>query len=59
VKEPPPKPADLSPDDIRRIRESLGLSQAEAGEVLGGGPRAFTKYESGTIKPAASIAKPA
>jgi len=56
VKEPPPKPADLSPDDIRRIRESLGLSQAEAGEVLGGGPRAFTKYESGTIKPAASIA---
>ena len=51
-----PKPADLAPDDIRRIRESLGLSQVEAGELLGGGPRAFTKYESGTIKPAASVA---
>jgi putative zinc finger/helix-turn-helix YgiT family protein len=48
--------ADLLPDDIRRIREGLGLSQVEAGELLGGGPRAFTKYESGTIKPAASIA---
>jgi Antitoxin component of bacterial toxin-antitoxin system, MqsA len=31
------------------------LSQAEAGELRGGGPRAFTKYESGTIKPAASV----
>lgn len=46
---------DLTPDDIRRIRETLGLSQAEAGELLGGGPRAFTKYENGTIKPAAAV----
>jgi DNA-binding transcriptional regulator YiaG len=49
--------SDLTPDDIRRIRETLGLSQVEAGELLGGGPRAFTKYENGTIKPAASVAK--
>ena len=49
-------PAGLTPNDIRRIRESLSLSQVEAGELLGGGPRAFTKYESGTIKPAASVA---
>jgi DNA-binding transcriptional regulator YiaG len=55
-KDVPPKPLDLTPEDIRRIRESLGLSQVEAGEILGGGPRAFTKYESGTIKPAASVA---
>ena len=48
---------ELSRDDIRRIREGLGLSQVEAGELLGGGPRAFTKYESGTIKPAASVSK--
>ena len=27
----------------------------EAGELLGGGPRGFTKYEAGTVKPAASI----
>lgn len=49
-------PPDLSPDDIRRIREGLGLTQVEAGELLGGGPRAFTKYENGTIKPTASVA---
>src|ERR1700730_15355503 len=48
-------PEPLSPDDIRRIRESLGLTQAEAGELLGGGPRAFTKYENGAIKPAAAV----
>jgi DNA-binding transcriptional regulator YiaG len=56
TKEKPSKPADLEPDDIRRIREKLGLSQVEAGELLGGGPRAFTKYEAGTIKPAAATA---
>ncbi len=54
--EQPSRPAELAPDDIRRIRETLGLSRVEAGELLGGGPRAFTKYESGTIKPAASVA---
>jgi DNA-binding transcriptional regulator YiaG len=40
-------PVPLTRDDIRRIRERLGLTQVEAGEVLGGGPRAFQKYESG------------
>lgn len=45
----------MSPEEIRRIRQRLGLSQLEAGELLGGGPRAFTKYETGTIKPAASV----
>src|ERR1700690_3556353 len=49
------KPNELTPQDIRRIREKIGLSQGEAGELLGGGPRAFTKYESGTIKPTAAI----
>src|SRR6185312_13911506 len=43
----------LTPADIRRIRESLGLTQIEAGELLGGGIRAFQKYESGTVTPAA------
>jgi hypothetical protein len=33
-------PAELSPQEIRRIRHKLGLSQVEAGELLGGGPRA-------------------
>lgn len=50
----PPEPA-IAPEEIRAIRKRLGLSQAEAGELLGGGPRAFTKYEAGTVKPAAAV----
>ncbi len=50
------RPAEeLSPDRIRTIREELGLSQSEAGETIGGGPRAFTKYEAGKVKPAAAV----
>lgn len=45
----------MHPDEIRAIRLSLGLSQVEAGELLGGGPRAFTKYESGRVKPSAGV----
>ncbi len=49
------KKENLSPKRIKTIREGLGLSQVEAGELIGGGPRAFTKYESGAIKPAAAV----
>jgi HTH-type transcriptional regulator/antitoxin MqsA len=35
--------------EVRRIRQTLKLSQRRAGEVLGGGPRAFQKYESGEV----------
>jgi HTH-type transcriptional regulator/antitoxin MqsA len=38
----------LSPQRVSAIRERLKLSQRRAGELLGGGPRAFQKYESGT-----------
>jgi HTH-type transcriptional regulator/antitoxin MqsA len=38
----------LTPHEIACIRTKLGLSQRQAGAVLGGGPRAFQKYESGT-----------
>jgi HTH-type transcriptional regulator / antitoxin MqsA len=37
----------LSPARVAAIRSRLGISQREAGELLGGGPRAFQKYESG------------
>ncbi len=47
----------ITPDEIRAIRKELGLSQMEAGELLGGGSRAFTKYEAGTVKPSASVVK--
>lgn len=47
--------SELTPAKIRAIRERLGLTQVEAGELFGGGPRAFTKYEAGSVKPAASV----
>ena len=34
---------EMTLEDIKSIRVSLGLTQVEAGELLGGGPRAFTK----------------
>jgi hypothetical protein len=51
------KEKELSPREIRQIRETLGLSQVEAGKILGGGPRAFAKYEKGSTKPSAAILK--
>lgn len=39
----------LDPITIRRIRKKLGLTQKEAGRLIGGGPNAFQKYESGEI----------
>lgn len=48
------------PDEVRRIRQRLGLSQRRAGEILGGGPRAFQKYESGEVavsRPMANLLK--
>jgi HTH-type transcriptional regulator/antitoxin MqsA len=39
----------VTAEEVKRIRRGLGLSQREAGEVLGGGPRAFQKYESRTV----------
>lgn len=38
----------LTPQEVADIRQKLGLSQRRAGAILGGGPRAFQKYESGT-----------
>ncbi len=38
----------LPPSEVQRIRRKLGLSQRQAGALLGGGPRSFQKYESGT-----------
>lgn len=35
--------------EVRRIRTRLKLSQRRAGDLLGGGPRAFQKYESGEV----------
>lgn len=47
----------LSPEEIKEIRERLGISQSEAGEKIGGGPKAFAKYETGKLKPSAAVIK--
>lgn len=39
----------LKPAEIRAVRQRLKLSQRRAGELLGGGPRSFQKYESGEV----------
>jgi HTH-type transcriptional regulator/antitoxin MqsA len=45
----------LEPMEIRRIRKKLQLTQEMAGVVIGGGPRAFQKYESGDLLPSQAI----
>ena len=45
----------LSPEEIHRIRRKLRLTQEAAGEVIGGGPRAFQKYEAGDLLPSRAI----
>ncbi len=45
----------LEPQEIRRIRKKLHLSQEEAGLLIGGGPRAFQKYEKGDLLPSRAV----
>lgn len=45
----------LAPEEIRRIRKKLRLSQESAGTLIGGGPRAFQKYEKGDLLPSRAI----
>jgi HTH-type transcriptional regulator/antitoxin MqsA len=43
------------PEEIKRIRTKLGLTQEAAGELIGGGPRAFQKYEAGDLLPSRAV----
>jgi HTH-type transcriptional regulator/antitoxin MqsA len=45
----------LEPEEIKRIRKRLHLTQEDAGELIGGGPRAFQKYEVGDLLPSRAI----
>lgn len=45
----------LSSDEIKRVRQRLGLTQEQAGELIGGGPRAFQKYEADDLLPSRAI----
>lgn len=39
----------LTPEEVRAARKKLKLSQRRAGALLGGGERAFQKYENGSV----------
>ncbi len=45
----------LLPEEIKCVRKQLRLSQEEAGHRIGGGPRAFQKYENGDVLPSRAI----
>ena len=45
----------IEPDDIKHVRKKLKLSQEVAGEIIGGGPRAFQKYEKGDLLPSRAL----
>lgn len=39
----------MTPGQVRSVRKKLKLSQRDAGRLIGGGPNAFQKYESGDV----------
>lgn len=45
----------LAAAEVRRVRKTLGLTQREAGLILGGGPNAFQKYEAAELVPSKAI----
>jgi HTH-type transcriptional regulator/antitoxin MqsA len=40
----------LSSEEIRRLRKNLGLNQEELSLLLGGGKKAFARYETGAVR---------
>ena len=50
--------AELTPIDLlTQVREQLKLTQQQAARVFGGGPNAFSRYESGKTKPPVALVK--
>jgi len=47
----------LTPSDILRIRNKLGVTQVQAARVFGGGQNAFSKYENAEISPSGGMEK--
>ncbi|MBT0652874.1 type II TA system antitoxin MqsA family protein [Geomobilimonas luticola] len=47
----------LVPSEVRRIRKKLGLTQREAGDIFGGGIRAFSQYERGETRQGKALDK--
>lgn len=46
----------LAPEEVKRIRVKMGLTQRQAGAFIGGGPNAFQKYEAGSTLVSKGIA---
>jgi len=50
--------AKLTPIDLlAQVRGQLQLTQQQAAKVFGGGPNAFSRYESGKTKPPVALVK--
>lgn len=50
--------AALTPIDLlTEVREQFKLTQQQAAKVFGGGPNAFSRYESGKTKPPVALVK--
>ncbi|MBS1827085.1 MAG: type II toxin-antitoxin system MqsA family antitoxin [Acidobacteria bacterium] len=47
----------FDPEFIARVRRKLALDQRQAGEIFGGGPNAFSRYENGKTKPPLALVK--
>jgi HTH-type transcriptional regulator / antitoxin MqsA len=45
----------VDPGFITSVRKKLNLDQREAGEIFGCGVNAFSKYETGKVKPPVSL----
>lgn len=41
----------VPPEYITAVRKKLGVNRREAGEIFGGGPNAFSRYETGKTNP--------
>ena len=47
----------VDPGFIARVRKKLALGQREAAEIFGGGVNAFSRYETGKIRPPLALVK--
>jgi len=47
----------LTSDEIKNVRNLMGLNRGQASKVFGGGPNAFSKYERGEIHPSEAVNK--
>lgn len=49
--------ASVDPAFIARVRHKLNLDQRQAARLFGGGPNAFSRYETGKTRPPVALVK--